>query len=183
MRIYFIGSTSVGKTTCARYVAQKYKLPFLSEVARTVLAEKELNIDTLRTNLDVVDDFQRTIFYRQIEEERKHESFVSDRSFDNLAYCCQHSRISEELFNSQAMKTYIENLKKDDVILFFVRPNKNTLKNDGVRETIIWDEIVAIDAMIKLLTECFGLNYININTGSIQERVKLVDTVLSRNFI
>jgi nicotinamide riboside kinase len=179
MKIYFTGSTSVGKTTIARYTAQKFNLSFINEVARSVLAEKELNIDMLRTNLDVVDSYQETIFYRQIQEENKYDNFVSDRSFDNLAYCASYSRVLNKLLNSQELKDYIEKLKQKDVIIFFVRPNRSTMKQDGVRETIDWDAIISVDGMIKFMLEMFDLNYININTPSIQERIKLVDTVIN----
>ena len=91
MRIYFIGAHASGKTTLARYTSNKTELPLLTEVARTILAEKELSIDTLRANINVVNEYQTDIFYRQIEEEKKHENFVSDRSFDCLAYAAQHS--------------------------------------------------------------------------------------------
>ncbi len=69
MKVYFIGSHSSGKTTLARYVKDKYRLPMITEVARAILSEKELHLDSLRTNLDVVDDYQSQIFWRQLEEE------------------------------------------------------------------------------------------------------------------
>jgi predicted ATPase len=178
MRIYITGSQSSGKTTIGRYISQKYNLHFINEVARTVLAEKELNIDSLRVNLDVVDDFQSTIFYRQLDEEKKYEDFVSDRSFDNLAYAAQHSRILSKLFFSQQLNDYVKTLKNNDVTIFFVRPHPSTLQDDGIRERINWDGAVAIDAMIKFMFEVFELPYINVNTSSIQERIRLVDSVI-----
>lgn len=179
MRIYVTGSHSVGKSTLCRYISNKYNLPFINEVARSVLAEKELNIEELRINLDIVDNYQQEIFYRQIAEEKKHENFVSDRTFCNLAYTASHSRVLHKLFFTQELKDYVDGLKKKDVVMFFIRPCKDTLKNDGVRESVTWDGIISIDAQIKFMLECFGLNYININTGSMQERIKLIDSVLA----
>src|SRR5574337_290016 len=86
MKIYFVGSHSTGKTTCARYVSEQYKLPMITEVARAVLSEKELHLDSLRYDMNLVDDYQTQIFERQLTEEQKYKSFVSDRSFDCLAY-------------------------------------------------------------------------------------------------
>lgn len=184
MRIYIAGAHSVGKSTLARYIAKKYNLHFISEVARAVLAERELNIETLRVDLDTVDDYQKTIFYRQVEEEKKYKSFVSDRTFDNLAYAAHHSRILCEIVNSNEFKEYIETLKQNDSIIFFVRPNKITMKNDGVRETVVWDEIIRIDAMIKLLFELYNVKYINVSVESMQERTKLIDYILElKNYI
>lgn len=179
MKVYFIGAHSTGKTTLARYVADKYKLPFLNEIARTILAEKELKLDELRTNLDLVDSYQTEVFYRQIKEEQSKKHFVSDRSFDNLAYAAQHSRVTALLASETIFKHYIETLKDPNVIMFFVRPTKATLRGDGVREHITWEGVIAIDAMIKLLLEMFGLRYFQISTDSMQERVSFIDSVLS----
>jgi dephospho-CoA kinase len=179
MKIYFIGSQSVGKTTLARYVANKYKLTMLPEVARQILAEKELKLDLLRTNLDIVDDFQWEIFTRQIQQETKYSKFVSDRSFDCIAYAAQHSTITSKIIKSDNFKKYINSLKESNVIIFFVRPCKETLCNDGVRENVTWDGVVAIDAMIKILCKMFDIKVFQINSANMQERTDYIDSVLS----
>jgi nicotinamide riboside kinase len=179
MKVYFVGAHSTGKTTCARYVHEKYKLPMITEVARAVLSEKELHLDTLRYDMGMVDEYQKAIFYRQLEEEEKYTDFVSDRSFDCLAYAAQHSRILGDLLASPQMPGYLNKLKAADSILFFVRPSKATLKADGVREAINWDGIISIDAMTKFMLESFQLRYFQINVDNMQERVRLIDSTLS----
>lgn len=179
MRIYFIGSHCSGKSTLARYVSETYKLPMITEVARMVLSEKELQLDTLRSNLDIVDDYQSNIFSRQLLEESKYSNFVSDRSLDCLAYAAQHSRTLHDSINSNEFKTYLGVLKDSESFIFFVRPTKATLKSDGVRESINWDSIVAIDAMVKFMLELVKLRYFQINTDNMQERVRLIDGILS----
>lgn len=178
MRIYIAGAHSTGKTSICRIISKEYNLPLLNEVARTILAEKELSLDVLRTDLNVVDKYQEDVFFRQLKEEGKYKSFVSDRTFDNLAYAAQHSRVLHKLINSKRLNEYIETLKSDDVYLFFIRPSKATLKNDGVRETVCWDGVVEIDAMIKFMFEMFNLNYVSINSVSMQERVKTIKTII-----
>lgn len=179
MKVYFVGAHSTGKTTLARYVSETYKLPMITEVARAVLSEKELHLDSLRTNLSLVDDYQEQIFNRQIEEEQKHTNFVSDRSFDCLAYAAQHSRIVSKLLNSTTLKQYLDKLRKDDSFIFFIKPSKITMKEDGVRESLSWDGVIAIDAMIKLFLKMWDLRYYQINAESMQERTSVVDAVLS----
>jgi len=180
MKIFFCGAHGSGKTTLCRYVADKYKLPILPEAARAVLAEKELQLDSLRSNIDLVNSYQQSVFARQIAEEAKHESFVSDRSLiDCVAYSAAHSQIAHELFADKALTDYVKRLTQDKSVIFFVRPSKATLKNDGVRETISWDGVVAIDAMVKLLFNIFDIRYFQVNSDSMQERASMIDAVLS----
>jgi nicotinamide riboside kinase len=179
MKVYLIGSHSTGKTTLARYISKKYSIPMITEVARMILSEKELTLDLLRTDLDCVDDYQRQIFFRQLEEESKQLSFVSDRSFDCLAYAAQHSRILPELMHSQELMTYLECLRMSESFIFFIRPSRATLKEDGVRESINWDGVISIDAQIKFMLEMWQLKYFQIATDNMQERAKIIDSVIS----
>src|SRR5277367_5224601 len=128
MKVYFIGAHSTGKTTCARHVSEKYSVPMITEVARMILSEKELHLDSLRHDMKLVDDYQRQIFYRQLQEEEKLDKFVSDRSFDCLAYAAQHSNVLSELIHSPELTSYLESLRQPGVFIFFVRPSKATLK-------------------------------------------------------
>ena len=179
MRVYFVGAHSTGKTTCARYVSEQFGLPMITEVARAVLSEKELHLDSLRYNMDLVDDYQEAIFFRQLSEEKKHENFVSDRSFDCLAYAAQHTRILSKLLASDQVEPYITSLKKPDSFIFFVRPSRVTLRADGVRESLTWDGVVAIDAMIKFMLVQWDLPHFQINMDNMQERVQLINSVLT----
>jgi predicted ATPase len=180
MRIYLSGAHSCGKSTLANYIANRYQLPLLTEAARIVLSEKELRLDTLRSDLDLVDEYQAAVFHRQLQQETEQNEFVSDRCLlDVLAYSAQHTRIAEQLFKTKELETYLETLREKDVFIFFVRPTKATMKDDGVREKLNWDGIVAIDAMIKLLLKMYDLWHFQIDTESMQERCHLIDSVLS----
>ena len=93
-RIYFVGAHSTGKTTMARWVRDRYGLPMIAEVARGVLSEMEAQLDSLRTNVDLVNHYQTEVYLRQISAEMQQEgSFVSDRAFCNLAYAAHHATI------------------------------------------------------------------------------------------
>jgi nicotinamide riboside kinase len=179
MRVYFIGAHSTGKTTLARYVSGKYNIPMITEVARMILSERELHLDSLRTNLDIVDQYQSDIFFRQIDEESKQLSFVSDRSFDCLAYAAQHSRVLPKLLHCQELHTYLEILRSPESFIFFVRPSKATMKEDGIRESLTWDGVIAIDSMIKFMLEMWGLRYFQLPIDNMQERTKVIDSILS----
>jgi predicted ATPase len=178
MKIYFSGSHATGKTTCVRYISEHYEIPAIAETARMVLSEKEMQVDAIRCNIALADKYQTEVFNRQILEEAKHKEFVSDRSaIDILAYS-QHTRVLPKLMKNPALETYIASLRSSESIVFLVRPSRATLKSDGVRETLTWDGVVAIDAQIKLLYEMYEVGYIQINTDSMQERIRLIDQVL-----
>src|SRR5881392_1339435 len=98
MRVYFVGSHATGKTTMCRYVSRRYGLPMITEVARAVLAEMETSLDVLRTDIDLVAEYQKSVFERQIAVEKLHQGgFVSDRAFCNLAYAAEHTTILGDL--------------------------------------------------------------------------------------
>lgn len=182
MRIYFVGSHATGKTTMTRWVSRRYGLPMITEVARAVLAELETNFETLRTDMDRVGDYQKRVFERQIAIERMQDKgFVSDRAFDNLAYAAEHATVLGEIMAEQEgaeIRRYMDWVGEGAV--FFVRPHRSLLQEDGVRAGVDWDSVVRIDGMVKLLLEQFRIKYLPIDTPSMQERVRAVEFVLSR---
>ena len=176
--VYMVGAHSTGKTTLSRWVRDHYGLPMISEVARGVLAEMEEHLDSLRSNIDLVNRYQREVFLRQIETEAQQEGgFVSDRAFCNLAYAAHHAEIMHDLAGDPVLGEYMEKVKQG--IVFFIRPHRELLAADGVRERVDWEDVVRIDGMVKLLLEMFGVSYIPVASLSMQERVRLIQRVLS----
>jgi nicotinamide riboside kinase len=179
MRIYFVGSHATGKTTLCRYVSRRYALPMITEVARMVLAEMEVGLDALRTDVDLVAEYQRKVFERQIGiEQLQQGGFVSDRAFDNLAYAAEHTTIVADLLHNETFQEYTRWVSRG--IVFFLRPHKSLLAEDGVRAGVDWDSVVRIDGMVKLLLEQYRIDYLPIESVSMQERVRCVQFVLSR---
>jgi len=177
-RIYLVGSHSTGKTTLARWVSQRYKLPMLPEAARMILSEMEASLDSLRTDLDLVNTYQEKVFKKQLEMEYVLKGgFVSDRAFDNIAYAAEHSNVTNSLVTSVEFQGYMKWIKEEGKV-FFLRPHQELLKNDGVREKVIWESVIRIDGMIKLMLEMYSIPYIPINCMSMQERVRTVEFVL-----
>lgn len=174
-----MGSHATGKTTLCRHISKDYSVPMITETARSVLAELEAPLMALRTDLSLVDRFQQEVMLRQIDIEKKIKgSFVSDRAFDSLAYAAEHSTILGSLVKSPEVKDYIQWVKQG--VVFFVRPDKALLQEDGVRETPTWESVLRIDGMVKLLLELFEVDYLPIHPVSMQERIKLVNFVLKQ---
>lgn len=165
-------------THLARWISKAYTLPLVTEVARSVLAEREIPLDVLRTDIERTADFQEEVFVRQsIAEDQAGDRFVSDRAWDNLAYAASHT-ISFKKIASKMSAGYAERLKRDDSIIFFVRPHRELVAQDGTRERVDWDELVRIDGMIKLLLEQHDIDYVVVSALSMSERVRTVRAVL-----
>lgn len=179
MRIYFVGSHATGKTTMTRYVSRKYGLPMITEIARAVLAELETSFDALRTDMDLVAEYQKRVFERQQQVERMQGTgFVSDRAFDNLAYAAEHTLAFGDMINEDGYRQYMEWVAQG--IVFFVRPHRDLLKEDGVRAGVTWESVLRIDGMVKLMLEQSRIPYLPIESASMQERARCVDFVLGR---
>lgn len=177
MRIYFVGSHATGKTTMTRWVSKNYGLPMITEVARGVLAELEISLERLRTDIDLVDHYQQRVFERQIETERLQKgSFVSDRAFDNLAYAAEHATTIADLLGSQEFRDYMAWVSDGHV--FYLRPHRSLLAEDGVRAAVDWESVLRIDGMIKFMLERYRVRYLPIDTPSMQERVRVIEFVL-----
>jgi len=176
-RIYLVGAHATGKTTLARWIRDRYHVPMIAEVARGVLAEMEAQLETLRTDVDLVDRYQATVFTRQIDAERAVDgAFVSDRAFCNLAYAAHHSSILAKIFRDPRLEEYMHWVRQG--VVFFLRPHRELLVEDGVRAGVEWEEVLRIDGMVKLLLEQFDVPYIPVASLSMQERVRLVERVL-----
>jgi nicotinamide riboside kinase len=179
MRIYFVGSHATGKTTLCRWVSQRYGLPMITEVARAVLAELEANFDAMRTDMDLVAEYQRRVFDRQVAVEKLHDgAFVSDRAFDNVAYAAEHTTILAEILGDRQFADYMQWVSEG--VVFFLRPHPSLLKEDGVRAGVSWESVLRIDGMVKLLLEQHRISYLPLESVSMQERVRAVEFVLGR---
>ena len=176
-RIYLVGAHATGKTTLARWIRDNYGVPMITEVARGVLAEMEAQLASLRSDVGLVNRYQREVFERQQAVERSHVgSFVSDRAFCNLAYAAQHATILPEIFGDPNLASYMDSVRQG--IVFFLRPHRELLVRDGVREEPDWEEVLRIDGMVKLLLEMFGIPYIPVASLGMQERIRLISNVL-----
>jgi nicotinamide riboside kinase len=178
MRIYVCGAHSTGKTTLARHIAKSTGLPLLNEVARQVMAEREMTFEQVRADIGAVNAYQRDVFIRQVENETNAEGgFVSDRAFDNLAYAGRHSEILPELLNDPAMATYFDRVRSS--LVFFVRPHPSLLAVDGMREASSWDEIVRIDGMIDFMLAWQAIPAIGISELGLRNRLRTAMTAVA----
>ncbi len=177
LKIYVCGAHSTGKTTLARHLAQELGLPLINEVARQVMAELELSFETLRVDLRRVAEYQREVFRRQTQvEEQYPRGFVSDRTFCNLAYAARHSLVLHELIDAQAER-YFERVRREGLV-FFVRPHRECMSDDGMRERVEWDEINRIDGILDFLLSWQRIPCIGISELNMKDRVRTATTAV-----
>jgi len=178
MRIYVCGAHSTGKTTLARHIAERTGLPLLNEVARQVMAEREMTFEQVRSNLDVVNDYQREVFKRQLEvEQHAPGGFVSDRAFDNLAYSARHSEILPELLADPKTAEYFDSVRGS--LVFFLRPHRSLLSEDGYREQASWEEVMRIDGMVDFLLAWQRIPAIGISELGLRNRLRTAMTAVN----
>ena len=119
----------------------------ITEVARAVLAELETSLDALRTDVDLVAEYQRRVFERQVQVERAQGTgFVSDRAFDNLAYAAEHTLILSELIGTDQFKSYMDWVAQG--VVFYLRPHQELLRDDGVRAGLTWDSMRSTESQV-----------------------------------
>ncbi|MBX3470229.1 MAG: AAA family ATPase [Planctomycetes bacterium] len=176
LRIYVCGAHSTGKTTLARHIARELGLPLINEVARQVIAEMELSFETLRVDVVRAGEYQREVFRRQMEvEERYPGGFVSDRTFDNLAYAARHSMVIPQLLDGDCMR-YFGRVR--DSLVLFVRPHRECMVNDGFREQVEWDEINRIDGILDFLLAWQQIPSVGISELNMKDRVRTAMTAV-----
>ena len=108
---------------------------------------------------------------------RKWGTFVSDRAFCNLAYAGHHATILGGIAGDPRLAEYMNSVRSG--LVFFLRPHKELVRQDGVRAGLEWEEVVRIDGMVKLMLEMFSVPYLPVESLSMQERVRLIERVLS----
>ncbi|CAG8586746.1 4784_t:CDS:1, partial [Racocetra fulgida] len=88
-KIVFVGAHSVGKTTIVKFIKSRMNGTTISETARHLLKELNLNADILKNDPDKSLEFQEAIIKAQCkrEEEVEHEFAILDRSaLDAIVY-------------------------------------------------------------------------------------------------
>lgn len=135
MRIGISGSHGVGKTTLARKLQRITKDHRIKEVARTVAEEMDFedNEQIFAADRETLRIFQQRIYYRQLETELEHKTFISDRTvFDVIAYMLLYGLdrgFVEDFIGHAAGYS-----KGYDLIVFCPIPT-GEIKSDGFRLT------------------------------------------------
>ena len=181
MRIYFNSSFSCGKTTAKKWVASAYKLEKIPEIFRTVIAEREFtDLNTLRANVDLLTEVQIETIQRQFDFEYKiRNNFAACRGIDTLAFLIEFgdkNKIAKYL-QSKEVNDYVNWLKEEDVKTFLIKPEKELIKADGLRDTD-WDLSLQIYGSVKSILSYYGIPYIPITSPNMADRQAVIKATL-----
>lgn len=172
MKIVIIGAQGTGKSILSKVLSEELNIPLITEIARNFKKEQ------LKCTNPEYPQIQKEILRLQIQEEKMHDNFISDRSsIDNLAYfiygCSDSVTVSENMsytydaiFNAR-LYTHI----------FFLRPEFDIV-NDNFRDC---DPVYQkdIDTTIYTILKIFNIKHY-ILTGTIENRIQKTMEILEQ---
>jgi nicotinamide riboside kinase len=180
-RIYYAGSHSTGKSVLAATTAEEFGLPLIDEVSRLELARGKHKLATIRADLKACRKFQETVWKQQLAIEKAHgNNYVSDRTFDNLAYWLSYAPGAYEIIQSREFARYLNQVRSKESIVFLVRPERSMIEADGVRTTaeLNFGEMCRIDGMVETLLASNGVNFVPIRGDVLQDRMRVIRAAL-----
>lgn len=197
LKIWITGPHASGKTSLGTPLASKYHLPFIRETARDELTEiqrsKEMaeapKLEAMRARLDEYDDFQRTVFKRQLAAEAAHpDGFLSDRAlWDIPIYAGLWSTCAADMMESEEFRAYLAQFPKttDKVfdptrIVLFVSPEPEMLKEDGTRERPTLRGVDQYYGAVELFLAQHRIRHVPITTPHQRKRLALASEVIDR---
>lgn len=179
LKIFLVGAHSTGKTTILEHIYERYNINKIHETAREIIQKYGGSLKDIRCDLELSKRFQRDIIEQQIEKEKRTDNpFIADRGLDIIAYFCEHTLDTSEILSKDYVREYLNKYKDDESVVFFIRPEKCLIEDDGVREDLSPEDIYKMDGIIKYILESYNINYITLRTKNLNERIRAVQTVL-----
>lgn len=169
-KIAIIGSQSTGKSVLAKELANKLKIPLITEIARKWDIEEATQTELI--------DIQKEILKLQIEEERKHEQFISDRStIDNLAYWLHNvSSIVDKEENEIYVNTALDNVKNYSHV-FLLTPEFYPVDDNFRNTNIIYQ--LQIAEIINTILRLYNIPHHRL-AGTVENRVQKAMEILAK---
>ena len=136
MKIALTGASSTGKTTVAKLLADKLKIPFVGSTARSIAERVKLQPEQIN-NRDEFILFQKRVIEEKLLEESSYDSFITDRAYiDSIVYTLKLSMLldSDDInFLRVYEKECIAKTHNYDILIKV--PAVLPVKSDNVRKT------------------------------------------------
>lgn len=186
MKIAFTGAGGTGKTTLAKYLAEKWGVPYVGSVSREIMTE--LGVESEMAQERMTDNelltLQQRIYERRKEKLASLDSYVTDRcALDNYIYGLRRcgAALTEEI-RAAWEKGAVEDLYAHDLVFHTPIGLFETVA-DGVRVTDISHQHLMDAAMYGFLCKhafdkMAGHVYI-VNMADLNRRKKYIDSLVS----
>jgi len=162
MKIALSGSAGTGRTTIARKLSQVIDYPSLTNLAKAVLRDDEFKYGMGLTveQFLCTPDRQRMLAENKRVVESHYESFVTDRSWLDLAAYCVQGMLEKEKFDiSEFLNECQEEVKKYDIIIH-IPWGRQPLQPNGTRTIDPWFQLI-IDSIIYRLAMLWDIKLIS----------------------
>ncbi len=188
-RIYICGPSGVGKTTLAKYIAEQYKIPFITTSTKPLWEKLGVNNHKELINKCALDpafglDFQNKVLEYRLNKLSGLDNWVTDRSpIDNMAYFLMQN---SDKCTTEETKNYIRDcnlaLALGNKLINIQYTSDIDLEDDGMRITnpyyqeyssIIFRYI--LDNKVLDLNSTIGKkNILDVHTWDWEERMKII---------
>jgi len=136
MKIAFTGSGGTGKTTMAKYLSEKWDVPYIGSVSREVMAEMNVLHEDAQESMTegMLLELQHAIMQRRKDKIAGRTSYVTDRcALDNYVYAlrrCGAAMTEEARQKWEALA--VEDLLSHDLV-FYAPAGLFRVEDDGTR--------------------------------------------------
>jgi nicotinamide riboside kinase len=186
MKIAFTGAGGTGKTTLAKYIAEKWGVPYVGSVSREVMremgVESEMAQETMTPEQLLV--LQQGIYERRKAKLASLDSYVTDRcALDNYIYGLRRCGPSlTEVVRAEWETKAVKDLYDQDLV-FYTPIGLFPVEHDGVRVTDISHQFLMDAAMYGFICKhafdrCSAHVYV-MNMSDLERRKKFVDSLIS----
>ncbi len=154
MKIAFTGAGGTGKTTMAKYLAEKWRVPYVGSVSREVMQSLGVESEAAQEAMtgEQLLTLQLAIYARRKEVLAQHTTYVTDRcALDNYIYALR--RCGSTLTEAQRAiweQGAVEDLYAHDLV-FYAPIGLFPTAHDGVRVTEISHQFLMDAAMYGFL--------------------------------
>lgn len=189
MKIAFTGAGGTGKTTLAKYLADKWSIPYVGSVSREVMAEMRVESEMAQESMTVgmLYELQTAIMQRRRDKLAGLKDYVTDRcALDNYIYAL---RRCGPALTGDAIKEWEDLAVKDLLaqdLVFYAPTGMFKTEHDGIRVTEIAHQELMDVAMYGFLCK-HGLDRCSENIhilsmGDLDRRKIFCDSLVSEIF-
>lgn len=177
MRIAFTGTASTGKTTLINEVLKYDEFKMLN--LEFVPTDARLILDSMgfksmdKMSVEQTSIFQKKYFYKKIDLEHNRKSFITDRSFIDIASYWLIRDCNNDFSKASQLIEVARNKSFNYDIHFYFPYGIIPFEDDGYRSRNEHQREQIGKQIIKFCID-WKINYITLDTPDLQKRVKVV---------